>query len=143
MAASNGAPLDRQGLQIMSEDECWERLRETPVGRIAFVEAGEPWILPMNHVVVAGRVAFLTAPGTKLGAAMMAEPVGYEVDQYDLERRTGWSVLVRGHAEPVYDELLRRELDASGLVPWASAKPRNHWVHIRPTSVTGRRLERS
>ena len=52
----------------------------------AFVEAGEPWILPMNHVVVTGRVAFLTAPGTKLGAAMMAEPVGYEVDQYDLER---------------------------------------------------------
>ena len=131
---------DRQGLEILDVDECWRLLATTPVGRIAFIDAGEPLILPVTHVVVGHRIAFRTASGSKLDAAMMAEPVGFEVDGYDASAQEGWSVVVRGVAEPVYDETLLRDLDGSGLEPWARAVSRPHWIQIKPSEVTGRRL---
>ena len=134
------AITDRQGLEILDYDECWRLLSATPIGRIAFVEAGEPLILPVTHVVVNHTIAFLTASGSKLGAAMMAEPVGFEVDGYDVDAQEGWSVVVRGVVEPVYEEVLLSRLDRSGHRPWARGVERPHWVQIKPSEVTGRRL---
>jgi nitroimidazol reductase NimA-like FMN-containing flavoprotein (pyridoxamine 5'-phosphate oxidase superfamily) len=133
---------DRQGMEVLSDEECWQHIREAPIGRIAFMDAGEPLILPVNHVVFGKRIAFLTAQGSKLGAAMMAEPMGFEVDGFDVADRSGWSVVVKGTAEPVYDSSDLEELDAAGLEPWAEEIDRTMWVHIRPTEVSGRRLTR-
>jgi uncharacterized protein len=51
----------------------------------------------------------------------------------------GWSVIVKGTARsPRTDE----ELDEAGrawLFPW-TAKPKPHFVRIRPLSITGRRF---
>ena len=66
---------------------------------MAFIEAGEPMVLPVNHTVVGRRVVFRTFRGSLLHEALMKEPVAFQVDAFDPERRTGWSVVVRGIAE--------------------------------------------
>lgn len=136
----DAAAIDRQGLEIIDIDRCWELVGQSTVGRVAFMDAGEPLILPVNHVLVGHKIAFLTAPGSKLGAAMMAEPVGFEVDGFDTVTKRGWSVVIKGVAEPVYDEQQLAELDATGLSPWATEVDRIHWVQILVSEISGRRI---
>jgi nitroimidazol reductase NimA-like FMN-containing flavoprotein (pyridoxamine 5'-phosphate oxidase superfamily) len=83
--------LDHSGLGVLSNEECLRRLRAARVGRVAFVERGEPVILPVNHGLDGDAVVFLTAPGSKLVAADNELPVAFEVDGYDADRRAGWS----------------------------------------------------
>ena len=129
--------LDHQGLEVLSTDECWELAASTPVGRVAFVEAGDPAIFPVNHAVVGHRVVFRTARGALLHEALMDRPVAFEVDGFDPDRRSGWSVLVRGQAGLADDA---DHLDDLGLDAWADAVERNDWVAIRVEEITGRRI---
>ena len=88
--------LDHSGLGVLSQEECLRRIRTARVGRVAFVENGEPVILPVNHGLDGDSVIFRTAPGSKLTAAEDEVPVAFEVDAFDADRRTGWSVVIRG-----------------------------------------------
>ena len=36
--------LDHQGMEVLSPEECWELIKGVPVGRIAFVDAGELFV---------------------------------------------------------------------------------------------------
>lgn len=128
---------DHQGLEVLSADECWARLGARPVGRIAFVDAGEPMILPVNHAVTGRRIVFRTARGALLHEALMNRPVAFEVDGFEEATRTGWSVLVRGQARLADDVA---GLDDLGLSPWADAIDRDDWVQIVAEEVTGRRI---
>lgn len=129
--------LDHQGLEVLSTDECWALVASSPVGRVAFVEAGDPTILPVNHAVVGHRVVFRTARGALLHEALMDRPVAFEVDDFDPDRRTGWSVLVRGLAALAEDT---EELASLALDAWADAVERNDWVAILVEEITGRRI---
>lgn len=129
--------LDHQGLEVLSTDECWDLAASTPVGRVAFVEDGDPAIFPVNHAVVGHRVVFRTARGALLHEALMDRPVAFEVDGFDPAERSGWSVLVRGQAGLAEDA---DHLDDLGLDAWADAVERNDWVAIRVEEITGRRI---
>ena len=130
-----------------SRDECrcrtvgdgsWTLLRQAVVGRLAVIIDGRPDIFPVNHVVDHGSVVFRTAAGSKLAGAV-GHQVAYEVDGYDLETGSAWSVVVKGHAHDV--NRLYDVLEAVGLplFPWHSTlKP--HFVRIEPDKVTGRRF---
>lgn len=131
--------LDHQGLEVLDSATCWELVAGTPVGRVAFVDRGEPMILPVNHAVVGHRVVFRTFPGSLLHEALMREPVAFQVDGFDTGERTGWSVVVRGVADLAERDGLR-ELD---LRPWADTVDRDDWVEIRAEEVTGRRIVRN
>lgn len=137
MDTSDRASVDHQGLEVIGIDECWQLVAGTPVGRVAFVDGGEPMVLPVNHAVVGHRVVFRTFRGSLLHEALMSEPVAFQVDDFDPEERTGWSVVVRGIAEVADDT---DELDALGLEPWADSVARDDWVQIRAEEVTGRRI---
>jgi nitroimidazol reductase NimA-like FMN-containing flavoprotein (pyridoxamine 5'-phosphate oxidase superfamily) len=128
---------DHQGLEVLDVAECWERLAATPVGRVAFVERGEPTILPVNHAVVGHRIVFRTARGSLLHEALMREPVAFQVDGYDTATRTGWSVLARGVADLAADPDALADL---GLRPWADAVDRDDWVEVTVEEVSGRRV---
>jgi hypothetical protein len=97
-------------------------------------------MLPVNHAVSGQDVVFRTALGSKLSAAESENPVTFEADHYDPHRRAGWSVLVTGRAEMVYDDAEVAALNRLRLEPWPDAVDRSFWVRIRPTAVTGRRL---
>jgi uncharacterized protein len=133
-----GHPTDHAGLEILPFDECLRLLASVPVGRVGFCADGEVVVLPVNHVVDGQDVVFRTAQGAKLSAAQAQNPVAFEADGYDPEARSGWSVLVNGRAEAVYETAEIQRLGRLGLHPWATAVDRPFWIRIRPASVTGR-----
>jgi uncharacterized protein len=134
-------PTDHTGLRVLDVDECLRLLASVPVGRFAFVLDGEISVLPVVHVVDGVDVCFRTAGASKLGAAVDHERVAFEADAYHAERWTGWSVLVQGTAEPVWDETDRNRLDATAPPTWISAHTGGfRWIRVRPQSITGRAL---
>jgi uncharacterized protein len=132
-------PTDQGGLEILPFDECLRLLASVPVGRIGFFADGELVLLPVNHVIDGQDPVFRTARGSKLSAAEGQNLAAFEADHYDEQTRTGWSVLVIGRAEVVYDEAEVQRLNRRGLHPWVTAVERPFWIRIRATSVSGRR----
>lgn len=134
-----GQPTDHAGLEMLPFDECLRLLASVPVGRVGFYSDGEVVVLPVNYVVDGHDVIFRTARGAKLSAAEAENLVAFEADSYDPAARSGWSVLVNGRAEAVYEDAEIQRLGRLGLHPWATAVDRPFWIRIRPASVTGRR----
>ena len=108
-------PRDHRGLRVLTLDECVRYLRATLVGRIAFLHEGEPVIFPVNYAVDGLDVVFRSTWGSKLEHAQHAGTVAFEVDGSDDEQRLGWSVLVNGVADVVYDEQESDRLDRLAL----------------------------
>src|SRR5690348_17101209 len=87
---------DNAGIEVLSENECMELLREVPVGRIGLTLNALPAVLPVNFAVLDGDIVIRTGGGTKLQAAMSNAVVAFETDGYDDEDQTGWSVMLTG-----------------------------------------------
>ena len=130
---------DTNPLTSLSEEACWERLSAERVGRLVVAVGSQPDIFPVNYVVQDGEIIVRTAEGTKLAAAIMGGRVAFEIDDFDADHHTGWSVVVHGtarEADKLLDVLHDEEIDTS---PWADgAKLRV--VHITPDHVTGRSI---
>lgn len=126
----------RTGLEQISEPACWKLLAATPVGRLGVIVDSAPEIYPVNFAVDDHTIVFRVAGGTKLDGLLRSASVCFEVDGLDEGRQAGWSVLVKGRADPARDG---RRLDAFGLRPWApGSKPT--WIRVSARAVTGRRL---
>ena len=133
------AVRDHAGMEVLSLEQCEELLDDGYIGRIGFVDAGDPVILPVNYAYRDGAVLVLTAPGSKLEAAAVRAPVAFEVDGWDVDYHTGWSVLVNGVLEEL-DGDEERTYEDIPLTPWAKRVPRTHWLRIRADRITGRRI---
>ncbi|GEM_PF-471204 len=123
----------------LSAAESWALLRHVGVGRLAVIVDDRPEIFPVNHLVDHGSVVLRTALGTKLRGAV-GHWVAFEVDGYDPETGSAWSVVLKGEGQEVnrlYDVLEVIELP---LFPWHAA-PKSHFIRIEPHSITGRRFE--
>lgn len=131
---------DRHGLEVLSAEECWGYLRNTPIGRVAFVHDGEPVILPVAFGVSSHHLAFRSSRGAKLGSAKMNKPVAFEVDGWDVETKSGWSVLVEGMADVVYAAEEEAEFEALNILRWTPRSMEMDWVRILPNDITGRRI---
>lgn len=142
MAATTHETTSRDwtGLEVLPFEECMELVASVPVGRIAMIDRGEIAVLPVNHTVHDGRVAFRSAAGAKLDAGIMQHLVTFEVDHYDEETRTGWSVIIKGRADLVTDDDDLAALKQSGVRPWSSPTQRNVWVTLHANHVSGRRI---
>ena len=128
-------------LEVLDHATCLGLLAGEEIGRIGIVDGNQPLVLPLNYALDGETVVFRTDPGTKLRVAGRG-PVAFEVDWFDREHRTGWSVLVKGRLEEVgpYDEpaLVARVHDLP-VAPWAGGD-KAHWMRLVPTAVTGRRI---
>lgn len=124
----------------MSRAECEEMLSRVLIGRMGVLSAGEPLILPVLFAYAKGAVVFRTALGEKLDAVWVNASAAFEIDNWDVSTRTGWSVLVRGRTETVHDESEVAELESIGLASWVPAQQPTTWVRIRPMEITGRRI---
>ena len=140
--ATEDDELDPGGLEEIEEAECWRLLASQPVGRVALIVGHYPLVFPVNHAVVAHGVVFRTAPGTKLWATHRSN-VSFQVDEIDMNNKTGWSVLVRGAAREISIDTTNPELvhavEAAAPEPWAPG-PREHLVRIVADSISGRRI---
>jgi nitroimidazol reductase NimA-like FMN-containing flavoprotein (pyridoxamine 5'-phosphate oxidase superfamily) len=131
-------PTDHAGLEILPFDRCLQLLGTVPVGRVSFFADGEIVVLPVNHVMDGSNPVFRTARGSKLSAAEGQNLVAFEADHYDVRTRTGWSVLVNGRVEVIYEAAEVQRLTRLALHPWVTAVDRPFWIRIRPSSVSGR-----
>lgn len=129
---------DRIGLEVLPLAQCLTLLRSRPVGRLAYLDAGGPTVVPVNHLVDGSTVVLRTQSGGKLDAAIVGAAVAFQLDDHDPVRGTGWSVLVRGRAEVVDDHARY----AGELESWALGDAAATWIRIVPDEITGRRLRR-
>ena len=128
----------RTGIEILDRDACLPLLAGDVVGRLGIIDRGTPKILPVNYVLDGDAIVFRTAPGTKLDAGPRA-PACFEVDHFDRDARTGWSVLVVGHLEEVdqFQPRLWAHVRTLPVDPWA-AGARIHVMRLSPTHIGGR-----
>ena len=131
-------PTDHAGLEILPFDVCLRLLASVCVGRVGFFADGEMVILPVNHVVDGQDPVFRTARGSKLSAAEGRNLVTFEADEYDEQTRSGWSVVVTGRAEVIYEDAEIDRLSQLGVHPWVTAVERPFWIRIRANAVSGR-----
>jgi len=82
-------------------------------------------------------VAFRTGTGSKLSATEGQSHVVFEADDFDAGR-PGWSAVVNGDAQAVYEDAEIEAQDRLGLDSWADDADRPFWIRIRPESVSGR-----
>jgi uncharacterized protein len=126
-----------QPISILSETECWNLLRSVALGRLVTVVDGQLEIFPVNFVVQGRTVLFRTAEGTKLVSAVINNNVLFEADEHNVAE--GWSVIVKGMARTLRTDEEIVEAEQAQLIPW-TATVKQHYVRIRPLSVTGRRF---
>ena len=118
----------------------WNGCGSAPLGRLAFVDTGEPVVFPVNHAIDGVDVVFRTSWGSKLEVAESSGVVAFEVDGYDSQSESGWSVVVKGTAQLVYETVDTDRYDQLGLRSWADIKGLGFWVRIRPVEITGREI---
>lgn len=88
-------------LTHLDTESCRQLLAAHSTGRVAINADPSPDVLPVTYAVSDGAVLFRTAEGVKHIAAERGAAATFEVDGVDEERRSGWSVVVRGHLETV------------------------------------------
>ncbi|MBX7070027.1 MAG: pyridoxamine 5'-phosphate oxidase family protein [Microthrixaceae bacterium] len=138
---SEPVPLvDHAGLEVLSPEICLGLVASAVIGRVGFVDSGDPVILPVRIGVWGKHLVFTTARGSKLDAAIMERPVAVEVDDWDAATETGWSVLVKGVAQVVDDGREIDSLDRLSVHAWTRPDIPKAWVRVVPEEITGRRI---
>lgn len=136
--------LDRQRLEIIEGDECLELVRAAKIGRIGYLENGVPHIVPVNHVLDGWTLLFRSVVGGKLVAAASEQNLTFQVDGWDAEAGTGWSVMVKGVGEVTPTPALEERIDQAAkarLEAWAiDDSEHSTWVRLHVNEITGRRI---
>jgi uncharacterized protein len=128
---------DLDPVENLGDEDCWQLLRSSSLGRLAVSVGGEPDIYPVNFVASDGRLLFRTAEGTKLLELTVNHRVAFETD--GVGRDEAWSVVVKGTARALEK---RSEIDAADQLPLRPLIPTLKYVYVEitPTLVTGRRF---
>ena len=130
-------------VQEIGREECLRLLASDQIGRLAVMAGNTPIVTPVNYALDGESVVFRTDPGTKLDHGPRAR-ASFEVDAFDRERRTGWSVVATGRLEEVthYDATTFDRVRRLAVDPWAGGD-KAHWMRLVPDRLTGRRVSRS
>jgi uncharacterized protein len=130
-------------LDALDEHRCLERLHSASLGRVAFRSGEDIDIFPVNYGCDGSIVIYRTAPGTRLDRAPK-DHVAFEVDGWDAQSRTGWSVVLKGIALDVTSgrDPFSKQLRERKVVPMAPGR-RERWIAIYPSAITGRSFRRS
>jgi hypothetical protein len=121
----------------LSDDECWQLLVTGAVGRIAWVRANRPFVIPVNFTVEGTTIHIHSAPYSALVQEVDDNQVAFQVDDIDIASRSGWTVTAQGRAEVRYRGAMTPSGPAVDVWP-AGAKAAT--VAIEVAEISGRRL---
>lgn len=127
-------------IRVLDEQQSYELLSTTTIGRVGFVHEGRVQILPVNFAVSGHHLLLRTAPDGLL-AELTPEPVevSFEVDYHDPLGSTAWSVLMHGALSRAPEE---QAADIGARVhPWADGE-RILPLTFRIESIAGRSVRR-
>ncbi len=134
-------------LENLDEDECLRLISPGGIGRLAYLGRNGLTVLPVNYRLHEGAIVFRTAQDSPTGEDLRtgiehAEyRVAFEIDEFDVVAREGWSVLIQGPAHHMTSDAERAAVLASGVEPWP-AGVREHAIRVTPILISGRRLRR-
>lgn len=133
--------VDRNGLEVLSREACFDLLATVPVGRIGVSMDALPVVLPVNFVLdrPGERLLLRTSEGAKLRAALSQAVVAFEADYIDPMGHAGWSVLVQGSSSVLEDAADIEAASRVPLRPWAN-EGNDRWVSVSVDVVSGRRV---
>ncbi|MGB3696115.1 MAG: pyridoxamine 5'-phosphate oxidase family protein [Gordonia sp. (in: high G+C Gram-positive bacteria)] len=124
-------------VEYLSEEQAWELLGGSVLGRLAVSVDGRPDIFPLNIYAANGKILFWTAEGTKLAELAVNNRVVVETDAFT--SRIGWSVVAKGHARILTGSAEIEAARKTPLDPWIPI-PRTTYVEIDVDEITGRRF---
>ncbi|MDR0416411.1 MAG: pyridoxamine 5'-phosphate oxidase family protein [Propionibacteriaceae bacterium] len=122
---------------VLDAARSWDLLAGQQLGRIFFPVDGRPEIFPVNYVVDGESLIFRTAEGTKLDGVVNAQRVAFEVDTWDTDY--GYSVVVRGVANPIADAAEIARAEALRLRPWIPTV-KTTFVRVTVDEINGRQF---
>ncbi|GAB3713812.1 pyridoxamine 5'-phosphate oxidase family protein [Mariniluteicoccus flavus] len=122
----------------LADDECRDLLRTHTIARIGWESSVGPQVIPVTYRVDGDTVVFRTAPGSILAELRTGARVVVQIDEFDTETRTGWSVMARGTASsPTDPDALVGLWSHDGPAPWAG-NDRNLFIVVAIEGVSGR-----
>jgi uncharacterized protein len=125
-------------VEELNDQQCWDLLGSSSLGRLALCVAGEVDIFPVNYHADGTSILFRTAPGTKLLGLTIHDAVAFETDGYTEEE--AWSVVAHGHAREIESQSEIQAADEAPLRPWIPTL-KYRYVSIAPDRITGRRFQ--
>jgi nitroimidazol reductase NimA-like FMN-containing flavoprotein (pyridoxamine 5'-phosphate oxidase superfamily) len=134
-------------LEKLEEAECLRLIATGGIGRLVFAGRWDLTVLPVNYKIHDGAILFRTAQDgatdedLRTGIADAEYRVAFEIDDFDLKAREGWSVVVQGPAHHLDSEEEQADARAAAVEPWPGGQ-RGHYISINPARVTGRRIRR-
>jgi len=134
-------------LEKLDEAECLRLIAPGGIGRLVYAGRYDLTVLPVNYKLHDGAILFRTAQDSptdedlRTGIAHAEYRVAFEVDEFDMHTREGWSVLVQGPAHDLDEEAERTAAQSAGVEPWPGGE-REHFIRIIPARITGRRIRR-
>jgi nitroimidazol reductase NimA-like FMN-containing flavoprotein (pyridoxamine 5'-phosphate oxidase superfamily) len=131
--------VDRNGLEVLSREDCLALLKTALLGRVAITTKALPSIVPVNFRFDGSEILIRTGRGTKLDAATQNAVVAFEVDEVEPSRQIGWSVVVTGIAREITDPDELADAEKLHLERWAPG-PDHRVVAISTDVVSGRRV---
>jgi len=137
----------RAVLEQLDEAECLRLIAPGGIGRIAYTGQYDLTVLPVNYKLHEGAILFRTSEDSLTGADLRTRighleyRVAFEIDEFDLQAREGWSVLIQGPAHHLDSADERASALRAGVEPWPG-DAKEHFIRITPARITGRRIQR-
>jgi uncharacterized protein len=97
------SPPGTSSLHELADEECWTLAASQPLGRLAWMTSNGPTVIPVNFVITDREVHVRTEAYSALARECDDSNVAFEVDHFDPDSRSGWSVLMRGRAHLRFD----------------------------------------
>jgi len=139
---SSGAPWgamdpkpDAKRERELDRATCLALLGSQQVGRVV-LPGTEPFVVPVNYVLVDELVVFRTDADSHVASAA-GRLIAFEVDTVDAASEEGWSVVVSGRLEDVTEQVADGPGLSEALEPWAPG-PKDRWLAVRIADISGR-----
>jgi nitroimidazol reductase NimA-like FMN-containing flavoprotein (pyridoxamine 5'-phosphate oxidase superfamily) len=114
---------------------CLALLGSQQVGRVV-LPGPEPFVVPVNYVLIDDLVVFRTDAGSHAAAAA-GTSIAFEVDAIAAASERWWSVLVSGRLEDVTEQVAVDSRLTQTLESWAPG-PKDRWLAVHIADVRGR-----
>ena len=132
--------MARGRIVALTTNDCWLHLRRSSLGRVAVTVASLPEIFPVNFCIIDDDIVFRAGEDTKLYSATTNAVVAFEIDEFDLENQSGWSVLAVGACTEEHDATRIHEAEVELPDGWVPGE-RDHVMRMHPHRISGRRIE--
>jgi hypothetical protein len=129
----------RPVVEMLSAGECRAYLAQVAIGRVAVTVGALPVIFTVPFVLDGDDLLIRVAQLSVLCRALTGSVVAFSADDFEESEEDSWSVLVRGVAEAVGDEVLAASLRALPLRSCSEAPERDCFVRLPLTQLSGTR----